>query len=175
MRGAHYCGGAQRVWVGRFSSNLFFLEPEALTASSGGSRRQPYSAYAVHLTTLSPPAILGDAALICLLWTSVQAWPETQKQLAMYSLLVWMFVSKFIKNVGHYARYPSDIALLPVSIVFGWFHGLIKLYAMFTLNVVRTPLHLFLLSPIGNLDLPTNSLLLSHGKAARLPSDICSC
>lgn len=47
-----------------------------------------------------------------------------------------MFVSKFSKNLGHYRRYPSDIALLPVSIMFGWFHGLIKLYAMVTLNEV---------------------------------------
>jgi hypothetical protein len=127
----------QRVWVGGINNSL---EPAALTASFGGSRRQPYSAYAVHLTTLSPPAFVGDGALVWLLWMAVQAWPETQKLLTMYSLLVWMLVSKFIKNLGHYVRYPSDIALLPVSIIFGWFHGLIKLYAMFTLNVVRTPL-----------------------------------
>lgn len=59
---------------------------------------------------------------------------------------MWMFVSKFSKNLGHYIRYPSDLALLPVSIVFGWLHGLIKLYAMFTLDVVRTPLTISLSS-----------------------------
>jgi hypothetical protein len=100
------------------------------------TRRQPYSAYAVHLTTLSPPAFLGDGALIWLLWEAAQTWPKEQQQLATYGLLVWMFVSKFSKNLGHYVRYPADIALLPVSIMFGWFHGLIKLYAMFTLDVV---------------------------------------
>lgn len=47
-----------------------------------------------------------------------------------------MFVSKFIKLLGHYIRYPADFLLLPVSIFFGYFHGLIKLYAAFTLNVV---------------------------------------
>jgi hypothetical protein len=107
----------------------------ALTTSSV-TRRQPYSAYAVHLTTLSPPAFLGDGALIWLLWEAAQTWPKEQQQLATYGLLVWMFVSKFSKNLGHYVRYPADIALLPVSIMFGWFHGLIKLYAMFTLDVV---------------------------------------
>ncbi|KAF7506273.1 hypothetical protein GJ744_012081 [Endocarpon pusillum] len=96
---------------------------------------QPYSAYAVHLTTLSPPAFIGDGALIWLLWKAGQTWPEEQKHLAIYSLLVWMFISKFSKNLGHYIRYPSDTALLPVSIFFGWFHGLIKLYAMVTLDV----------------------------------------
>lgn len=47
-----------------------------------------------------------------------------------------MLISKFSKNLGHYVRYPSDIALLPASIIFGWLHGLIKLYAMVTLDVV---------------------------------------
>lgn len=50
-----------------------------------------------------------------------------------------MFVSKFIKLLGHYIRYPADLVLLPVSILFGYFHGLIKLYAACTLNVVSVP------------------------------------
>ena len=47
-----------------------------------------------------------------------------------------MFVSKFIKLLGHYIRYPVDVLLLPVSILFGYFHGAIKIYAVLTLNVV---------------------------------------
>ena len=117
------------------------LNLPGLTTSSVWISRQTYSAYAVHLTTLSPPALVGDAALVWLLWKAVQTWTQQQQQLAVYTLLVWMFVSKFSKNLGHYVRYPSDVALLPVSILFGWFHGLIKLYAMATLDVVSTPPH----------------------------------
>lgn len=47
-----------------------------------------------------------------------------------------MFISKFIKLVGHYIRFPVDVLLLPVSILFGYFHGGIKMYAVLTLNVV---------------------------------------
>ena len=48
-----------------------------------------------------------------------------------------MFLSKFVKLVGHYIRYPADFLLLPVSILFGYFHSLaIKVYAMLSLNVV---------------------------------------
>lgn len=47
-----------------------------------------------------------------------------------------MFISKFIKLLGHYRRYPADFLLLPVSILFGYFHGAIKIYAAVTLNVV---------------------------------------
>lgn len=100
---------------------------------------QPYSAYAVHLTTLSPPAFIGDGALVWLLYKAGQTWSADQRHLALYTLFVWMFISKFSKNLGHYIRYPTDVALLPVSILFGWFHGLIKLYAMVTLDVVSVP------------------------------------
>lgn len=54
----------------------------------------------------------------------------------MQALGVWMFISKFIKLLGHYIRFPVDCLLLPVSILFGYFHGGIKMYAVLTLNVV---------------------------------------
>ena len=99
-------------------------------------RRQPYSTYAVHLTTLSPPALLGDMALVLFLWMATLAWSEHNATMAIYGLLSWMFVSKFIKLLGHYARFPVDLLLLPVSIFFGWFHGFIKMYACWTLHEV---------------------------------------
>lgn len=46
-------------------------------------------------------------------------------------------MTKFIKLLGHYIRYPGDFLLLPISILFGYLHGLIKAYAMLSLNVVR--------------------------------------
>jgi hypothetical protein len=120
---------------------VWFCAPKPLNLASANIfsrvvRQQPYSTYAVQITTLSPPAFIGDGALVWLLWEGVQAWPDEHRHLAIYTLLVWMFVSKFSKNLGHYLRYPSDVVLLPVSILFGWFHGLIKLYAMVTLDVV---------------------------------------
>ncbi|KAE8387182.1 hypothetical protein BDV23DRAFT_130144 [Aspergillus alliaceus] len=60
----------------------------------------------------------------------------------MQALGGWMFVSKFIKLLGHYVRYPVDVLLLPVSILFGYFHGGIKMYAVMTLNVVSCELRL---------------------------------
>lgn len=51
-------------------------------------------------------------------------------------LYLWIFTSKWIKLLGHYLRYPVDVFLLPVSIIFGYLHGAIKMYAVMTLNVV---------------------------------------
>lgn len=98
--------------------------------------RQPWSTYAVFLTTLSPPALVGDLCLLAFCYKGTEAWDPQQRTWAFNALLLWMFVSKFIKLLGHYIRYPADFLLLPVSIFFGYFHGLIKLYAAFTLNVV---------------------------------------
>ena len=100
-------------------------------------RQQPWCAYALHLATLSPPAIIGDGLLLFLLSKATQDWDAQSGQYALIALLLWMFISKFVKILGHFIRYPEDVVLLPVSILFGYFHGLIKVYAFFSLNVVR--------------------------------------
>lgn len=98
--------------------------------------RQPWSAYAVHLTTLSPPAFLGDILLVWLCHKATGSWGESLHDQSMTMLYLWIFTSKWIKLLGHYLRYPVDVLLLPVSIIFGYFHGAIKMYAVMTLNVV---------------------------------------
>lgn len=92
----------------------------------------------MHLTTLSPPALIGDALLVYLCYQATASW-DPHSRLVVWSIFAsWMFVSKFIKLLGHYIRYPIDFLFLPLSILFGYFHGLIKLYAMLTLNVVSS-------------------------------------
>ncbi|KAL5687450.1 hypothetical protein EMGR_001760 [Emarellia grisea] len=83
-----------------------------------------------NLTTL-----LGDLLLLFLCHKATISWEGNSHALAMQALGVWMFISKFIKLLGHYIRYPVDVLLLPVSILFGYFHGGIKMYAVLTLNV----------------------------------------
>lgn len=125
--------------------------------------RQPWSAYAVHLTTLSPPALLGDLLLIWLCHKATTPWGNALHDQAMTALYMWMFTSKWIKLLGHYIRYPVDVFLLPVSILFGYFHGIIKMYAVMTLNVVSC----MILSKISFLrefrvSLSNSTHLLSH-------------
>lgn len=83
-----------------------------------------------------PPAIVGDAGLFYFLWLGTADWPSDQAWSAMVLLLAWMIFSKFIKLITHFVRYPVDILLWPVSIIFGWFHGAIKFYALATLSEV---------------------------------------
>lgn len=54
-----------------------------------------------------------------------------------WSQFIFMFAfTKVVKLIGLFRRQPSDIKYLPVSILFGYLHGLIKLYALVTLNMV---------------------------------------
>lgn len=105
-------------------------------------RQQPWSTYAVQLTTLSPPALIGDATLWWFLVYGTWTWSTGDKWNAYYALAAWMTFSKFIKLITHFIRYPVDILLWPISVLFGWYHGVIKLHAMSTLNEVSVYLHI---------------------------------
>lgn len=100
-------------------------------------RDQPWSTYAVHLTTLTQWAFVCDCMLVYLYLMGSTEWDPDLRIIGFSLLMSWMFTSKFIKLMGHYIRYPSDLLLLPVSISFGYFHSLvIKIYALLSLNVV---------------------------------------
>ncbi|KPI42629.1 uncharacterized protein AB675_9516 [Cyphellophora attinorum] len=96
--------------------------------------QQPWSTYAVQLTTVTQLAALGDVGLWFLLYKGVADWPEARAHQAYWLLGSWMIFSKFIKLITHFVRYPVDIMLWPVSVLFGWLHGIIKIYALLTLN-----------------------------------------
>ena len=48
----------------------------------------------------------------------------------------WVF-AKTIKLVPHLLRNPGDVRFVPVSILFGYFHNLIKLCGCITVTEVR--------------------------------------
>lgn len=72
------------------------------------------------------------------LWRGSANWNPTVRLWVWWANFVFVLgFTKTVKLWGLFRRNPSDILYLPLSIVFGWFHGLIKLYALFTLNMVR--------------------------------------
>lgn len=112
---------------------LFHANPKA--------RKQPWSTYAVHQTTLLQWALLWDCLILYLYLSSTQMWSDDAQRMGLMVLLSWMLTSKFVKLLGHYIRYPVDFFLLPISIIFGYLHGLIKAKAMLSLNVVSSRIH----------------------------------
>ncbi|KAI9709756.1 MAG: hypothetical protein M1820_003159 [Bogoriella megaspora] len=96
--------------------------------------RQPWSTYAVQQTTLTAWSIPVDAALLYLCYKATENWELPYQQLAILLQTTWMLGSKFVKIFGHLVRNPEDVLYFPIYIVFGYFHCLIKLYALLTLS-----------------------------------------
>lgn len=89
------------------------------------------------MTTLTAWALLYDPLLLVLLYKATETLSPAHRQITILSMIVWMAVSKTIKLMGHFMRYPQDLLLLPVSWLFGYVHSIIKLWAMFTLHEVN--------------------------------------
>lgn len=99
--------------------------------------QQPWSTYALHIATFTSLAFVVDPLLLASLWWGTEGWNLETRQRWLWAQFIYMFAfTKVVKLVGLFRRNPSDIIFLPLSIMFGYFHGLIKLYALLTLNMV---------------------------------------
>lgn len=100
-------------------------------------RTQPWSTYSVLQTTITAWAFPYDAFMLYSWYQASQNWSLEHRQVLFAALLSWTFLfSKTVKLWGHFIRHPVDILFLPVYILFGYFHGAIKAYGLFTLNAV---------------------------------------
>lgn len=112
-------------------------------------RNYPWSLYAVFQTTLTQWAFPLDCLLLASFHFAlseagyyavdgeVQAKAE-QWQLSLFwglFLAHWVF-AKTIKLIPHLLRNPGDVRFIPVSVAFGYFHNLIKLYGCITVTEV---------------------------------------
>ncbi|GAM90746.1 hypothetical protein ANO11243_087910 [Dothideomycetidae sp. 11243] len=96
-------------------------------------RTQPWTTYAVFQTTLTAWAVM-DPILFSLIFLATRDWVAADRTLALVFAGFWIFgFAKTVKLVGHFGRYPKDLALLPISILFGYAHGIIKLIGLCTL------------------------------------------
>lgn len=99
--------------------------------------QQPWCTYALHIATFTSLAFAMDPFIPFALWKATANFDPTTRQNLVIAQLVFVFgFTKIVKLWGLFRRNPSDILYLPLSIAFGYFHGLIKLYALFTLNMV---------------------------------------
>jgi len=108
----------------------------------------PWSLYAVFQTTITQWAFLLDCLLfVCFYLTLSEAGyyfsyddHEPHAQDDQQRALLWSFFlghfafSKTIKLVPHLLRNPGDVRFVPVSVLFGYFHNLIKLYGCITVT-----------------------------------------
>jgi hypothetical protein len=98
--------------------------------------QQPWCTYALHIATFTSLSVLFDPLILILTFRAFRDLPNNGQFYCLYAQLAFMFWTKVIKLVGLFVREPTDIAFLPLSILFGYFHGLIKLWALATLRMV---------------------------------------
>ncbi|KAF1832588.1 hypothetical protein BDW02DRAFT_420771 [Decorospora gaudefroyi] len=108
----------------------------------------PWSLYAVFQTTVTQWAVLLDFALFASVYCALceagyypavddaeisQA--ATWQRSLFWALFLahWVF-AKTVKLIPHLLRNPGDVRFVPVSILFGYFHNLIKLYGCITVT-----------------------------------------
>jgi hypothetical protein len=110
----------------------------------------------LHFATFTSLAFIGDPLILYSCWWATEGWAPEHRYWLLVAELVWMFCfTKVVKLVGLFRRNPGDIMFLPVSIIFGWFHGWIKLYALFTLKMASTFFHFlsFEIQPLTSMTL----------------------
>ncbi|KAF2222570.1 polysaccharide synthase Cps1 [Elsinoe ampelina] len=96
----------------------------------------PWTTYAVFQTTLTAWAFV-DPLLYYLIYRATATWnPDYQKAVLVIAGIWIFFFAKTVKLMGHFIRYPADFVFLPVSILFGYLHGIIKLIGLCTLSEV---------------------------------------
>ena len=100
------------------------------------SSQQPWSTYALHIATFTSLSFVFDPLIIYLTLKATTPYSPNVQFWALVAQLCFMSASKVVKLIGLFRREPRDVMFLPVSILFGYFHGWIKLYSLFTLRMV---------------------------------------
>jgi hypothetical protein len=95
-------------------------------------KSQPWCVYAVYWTSFFNFAVFYDWALI---YTFSRTSFCTRK--VEHGLKLLIFVSKLVKLVPHFRRYPRDLILIPACLFMAYFHSFIKIYALLTFWEVR--------------------------------------
>jgi len=111
-------------------------------------RKYPWSLYAVFQTTITQWAFLYDGLLAASFYCALSeagyhgasdetSHAEKRELNLLWALFLgyWLF-SKTIKLVPHLLRNPGDVRFVPMSVLFGYFHNLIKLYGFITVTEV---------------------------------------
>ena len=101
-------------------------------------RQQRWCTYALHIATFTSLAFVFDPLIVFAVYKWAQGAIPGYEWYAVGAQLAFLAVTKAVKLMGLFIRSPTDLIYLPVSILFGYFHGLIKLWALFSLRTVST-------------------------------------
>lgn len=93
---------------------------------------KPWCLYAVFISGCTSLALFYDAALVYTLYNALHHTATPNPGYWLTSLILWIMTTKVIKASPYWYRNPADLVYLPGAILFGYYHSLIKLYALMT-------------------------------------------
>jgi hypothetical protein len=88
---------------------------------------QPWSVYATYMATFVNISPVYDPLLIYTL--AYSSWGSATN---ICWLVIILFLSKCIKPLPHWLRTPRDLMYIPIIMTFGYYHGFVRLYALWT-------------------------------------------
>ena len=89
--------------------------------------------YSLHLSTFNPPALVYDLLLLYFLNSCAMSFAPEHTKVILGLYAIWLLLTKTVKLFPHFSEYPQDLVFVPIHIAFGYFHGLVKIYALLTL------------------------------------------
>lgn len=115
----------------RSNTASLFTDPFRANFANWVYIQQPWCVYAVYFTSFTNFALFTDLALLYLVSTTTFA-DTYGLSFVLKCMAAWIFASKLVKPFPHLIRNPVDLLFIPGYILFGYYHSLLKLYAMFT-------------------------------------------
>jgi hypothetical protein len=86
-------------------------------------KNYPWSVYAIYWTSFFNFALFTDFSLFYLCRAS--GWSSL-------GLVFWILTTKMVKPLPYFLRHPWDLIYFPGYLLFGYYHSILKLYALFT-------------------------------------------
>ena len=110
--------------------------PDLKTLLTISASQQPWCTYALHVATFTSLSFVFDPLILVLTWKISQDLPGNGQNYAMAGQAAFMLWTKLIKPFPLFWQHPADILFFPATVLFGYFHGFIKLWALFTMDDV---------------------------------------
>ncbi|KAF2167927.1 glycosyltransferase family 2 protein [Zasmidium cellare ATCC 36951] len=101
------------------------------------SLRYIWGLYYIYISQFQTPALLIDGLLFFFLHLALEDATLTTARIAYVVLAIWIIFTKNLKMIPHFRKYPQDLKFVPIGIVFSYFHGLINLWALFTMKTTH--------------------------------------
>jgi cellulose synthase/poly-beta-1,6-N-acetylglucosamine synthase-like glycosyltransferase len=98
------------------------------------SRKYAWGTYVIYVSMLQNPSLLIDLGFAYLLTLIVGPCEPTTRCVCYTLLGLWLLLTKVVRLIPHMLRHPADLVWLPALIAFGYYHGLLNVYAMCTLT-----------------------------------------